>query len=293
MTIKYNFGDFEMGKRIYMSWQEKEKNHDKRVKLYSTPGVSEVILKDEWKNKEKAHSGGKFSRTFLFIVVIAFLAALTLFALNLPPSNSFSNIESTPILIPIFNQTDFNKLENRIHTLIDEDITPVIPALTPTEPKIDITKLEKRIHTLINEQRINNGVSSLGFDDNLALIARGHSVDMSINNYFEHNNKKGEDPTMRGQNAGYSCRKDYGSYYTNGMAENIFQNNLYDSTSYVNGIPVSHDWNSLEEIAQSTVNGWMNSPGHRHNILKTQYDREGIGVAISSDDKVLITEDFC
>lgn len=282
-----------MGKRIYMSWQAKEKNHDKRVKLYSTPGVSEVIIKDEWKTKGKAYSRWKFSRTFLFIVVIAFIVALILFALNLPPSNPSSNIESTPTLIPIFNQTDINKLENRIHTLIDKDITPVIPALTPTEPKIDITKLENRIHTLINEKRKNNGVSSLGFDDNLASIARGHSLDMSINNYFEHDNKKGEDPTMRGQNVGYTCRKDYGSYYTNGIAENIFQNNLYDSTSYVNGIPVSHDWNSLEEIAQSTVNGWMNSPGHRQNILKAQYEKEGIGVAISSDDKVLITEDFC
>ena len=232
-------------------------------------------------------------RTFSYIVVISFIVALILFALNLPPSNSSSNIESAPSLISFLNLTDINKLENRIHTLIDEDITPIIPPLTPTEPKIDITTLEKRIHTLINEKRKNNGVSSLGFDDNLALIARGHSLDMSINNYFEHNNKKGEDPTMRGQNAGYSCRKDYGSYYTNGIAENIYQNNLYDSTSYVNGIPVSHDWNSLEEIAQSTVNGWMNSPGHRQNILKAQYDREGIGVAISSDDKVLITEDFC
>ena len=274
-----------------MSWQAKEKNHDKRVKLYSTPGVSEVILKDEWKNKGKAHSEGKFSRTFLVIVVIAFFAALTLFVLNLPPSPS--NIESTPTLSSFFNQTDINKLENRINTLIDEDITPVIPALNPTEQKIDITELEKRIHNLINEKRNNNGISSLGFDDNLALIARDHSTDMSINNYFEHDNKKGEDPTMRGQNAGYTCRKDYGSYYTNGIAENIFQNNLYDSTSYVNGIPVSHDWNSLEEIAQSTVNGWMNSPGHRQNILDAQYNKEGIGVAISSDDKVLITEDFC
>lgn len=282
-----------MGKRIYMSWQAKEKNHTKRVNLYSTPGVSEVILKDEWKNKGKAHSKGKFSRTFLLIIVIAFLAALTLFVLNLPPSNSSSNIEAIPALIPIFNKTDINKLENRIHTLMDEDVTPVIPPLTQSESKIDIAKLEKRIHTLINEKRINNGVSSLSFDDNLALIARGHSDDMSSNNYFEHDNKKGEDPTMRGQNVGYTCRKDYGSYYTNGIAENIFQNNLYDSTSYVNGIPVSHDWNSLEDIAQSTVNGWMNSPSHRQNILYAQYNKEGIGVAISSDDKVLITQDFC
>ena len=36
-----------MGKRIYMSWQAKEKNLDKRVNLYSKPGVSEVIFGNE------------------------------------------------------------------------------------------------------------------------------------------------------------------------------------------------------------------------------------------------------
>jgi len=83
---------------------------------------------------------------------------------------------------------------------------------------------------------------------------------------FDHVNLKGEDPTARGLESSYRCYKDYGSYYTDGIAENIFQNNLYNSVTYYNGIPI-YDWNTLEEIAQSTVKGWMNSPGHRKNIL--------------------------
>jgi uncharacterized protein YkwD len=70
------------------------------------------------------------------------------------------------------------------------------------------------------------------------------------------------------------------------------QNNLYDSVTYYNGIP-RYAWNTQEEIAQSTVDGWMTSPGHRQNILTSTYNREGIGVAIDSDNKVYITEDFC
>jgi len=115
---------------------------------------------------------------------------------------------------------------------------------------------------------------------------------MAKNNYFSHVNLRGLDPTGRGSQVGYSCYKNYGSYYTTGIAENIFQNNLYDSVTYYNGVP-SYDWSSQEEIAQSTVNGWMNSPGHRQNILTSTYDSQGIGVAIAADDKVYITEDFC
>jgi hypothetical protein len=60
--------------------------------------------------------------------------------------------------------------------------------------------------------------------------------------------------------------------------------------TYYNSIP-KYNWNSQDEIAQSTVQGWMNSPGHHDNILRSTWDTEGIGVAISGD-KVYITEDF-
>jgi uncharacterized protein YkwD len=159
-------------------------------------------------------------------------------------------------------------------------------------PIIDISTLEMQIHTGINQQRQSNGLSSLRFDPALEDIARKHSADMARSNYFAHVNRQGLDPTARGNQAGYSCYKNYGSYFTSGIAENIFQNNLYDSVTYYNGIP-RYAWNSQEDLAQSTVEGWMNSPGHRKNILTVTYDREGIGVAIASDNKVYITEDFC
>jgi uncharacterized protein YkwD len=37
----------------------------------------------------------------------------------------------------------------------------------------------------------------------------------------------------------------------------------------------------------------MQSPEHRHNILNEQYDREAIGIVVSEDDKVYITQNFC
>jgi uncharacterized protein YkwD len=189
-------------------------------------------------------------------------------------------------------------------TVTHSQISQIVPTLQPaivkniestvgnSPPAVDIPTLENRVHELINQQRRNNGLSSLSYDTSLASIARKHSADMAKNNYFSHYTLQGLDPTGRGSQAGYSCYKNYGSYYTTGIAENIMQNNLYDSVTYYNGIP-RYAWNTQEEIAQSTVDGWMTSPGHRQNILTSTYNREGIGVAIASDDKVYITEDFC
>ena len=167
----------------------------------------------------------------------------------------------------------------------------VTPSIIP-RPEININELETEIHNLINNERQTNGISTLQYDSKLSDIARAHSQDMANRNYFDHVNPEGDDPTERAKKAGYPISKDLGGGVTSyGIAENIFQNWLYDSITYYNGIPV-YEWASQSELASSTVNGWMNSPGHRQNILTSTYDNEGIGVAISSDYKVYITEDF-
>jgi uncharacterized protein YkwD len=161
-----------------------------------------------------------------------------------------------------------------------------------TKPEISAPDLELEVHNLINIERQNNGLPALSWDTELSNIARKHSEDMAQNNFFSHINLMSQDPTARAEAQNYVCHKDYGSYYIEGVAENIFQNNLYDSVTYYGGIP-TYAWNTQEEIATSTVEGWMNSPGHRQNILTATYDREGIGIAISVDDRVFVTEDFC
>ncbi|MGH9998257.1 MAG: CAP domain-containing protein [Nitrosopumilaceae archaeon] len=162
------------------------------------------------------------------------------------------------------------------------------------KPEISVTELEKAIHELINMERQKHGLNNLVFDTKLTNIARTHSQDMANRNFFAHENPEGQDPTDRGMLVGYTCHKKLGgNLYREGIAENILQNNLYDSISYMNDVPISYDWNTQEELAQSTVEGWMNSAVHRQNILTETIDREGIGVAIASDDKVYITEDLC
>ena len=157
---------------------------------------------------------------------------------------------------------------------------------------VSTTALEQRVHELINQQRTDKSLGALSFDPALADIARKHSGDMAAQHYFAHMNPAGQDPTSRATAAGYICRKNYGSYYTYGIAENLFQNNLYSSATFYSNRETVYHWNSPEAIAQTTVAGWMNSSGHRENILTLTFDREGIGIAIASE-KVYITENFC
>lgn len=161
-----------------------------------------------------------------------------------------------------------------------------------SQPAIDIRELEKRVHELTNRERNQRNLASLMYDDELADIARSHSLDMAEKDYFAHDSLSGEDASDRGVKVGYDCIKTYADYYTFGLAENIYQGWLFSSTTYVNGVPINN-WNSQEEIAVIAVNGWMNSQGHRENILEESYDREGIGLAIAEDGKVYVTANFC
>jgi uncharacterized protein YkwD len=165
---------------------------------------------------------------------------------------------------------------------------------TPGAPYIDPTSLEVRIHELINVQRQQNGLSSLSYDPFLANIARGHSWDMVSRNFFEHDNPSGLSPSGRGDAAGYPCIRVIGHYTYLGIAENLYLGHRLNA-SYTNaeGVPVVYDWKSLDDIAYQAVNGWMNSPGHRKNILTEHFIVEGIGVSFSADDKIYVTENFC
>ena len=159
------------------------------------------------------------------------------------------------------------------------------------KPLINVSGLEKKIHALINKERRRNGLSPLAWDDALAAIAGQHSKDMSKRKYFDHYSPEGRDFTYRYSQEGYQCavRADNKIYLG---AENIALNNLYDSVTTIDG-KTFYDWNSQDKIAETTVQGWMKSPGHRKNILTPLWRHEGIGVVISPDDKVYITQNFC
>src|SRR3990170_7137897 len=141
------------------------------------------------------------------------------------------------------------------------------------KPEFDVQQIEYLVHELTNQERKNYGLSQLAFNSEIIQIARGHSLDMASREYFAHETPEGFTPSDRAEQSGYSCQKIVGLLIYSGIAENIFQGYLFDS--------------------YYTVNGWMNSPGHRENILTEVFDREGIGLEITQDYKVYVTQNFC
>lgn len=153
--------------------------------------------------------------------------------------------------------------------------------------------LEQRIHELVNQKRVENGLGTLQWEERLAEIARYHSQDMADRDYFDHLSPEGEDFSARYAMFGYDPSNRVGDVVYLG-AENLFLNNLYESYTYNKdtGEVVQYDFNTLEQIAVSTVEGWMNSEGHRVNLLMPHFKKEGIGVVFTDDGRIYISENF-
>jgi uncharacterized protein YkwD len=169
--------------------------------------------------------------------------------------------------------------------------SPAPQAQAIPKPSIRVQDLEQRIHILINRERKTHGFSGIAWDDKLARIARKHSKDMASRTYFSHESPEGRDFFFRYQEQGYTCSIRTGTTIHMG-AENIALGHLYRSIRTVNGV-VSYDWDTIDQIAQKTVQGWMNSPGHRKNILTPHWQNEGIGIFFATDGAVYVTQNFC
>jgi len=242
-------------------------------------------VKRKWRNSYSPKRSSNNSRLIFGIVIGGAIVAF-LFLFGSAFIHPMETKISLPVKTPVTSQVSYSK----DRPVTSQPTQKIIP--TPSKPTMNIQELEQHIHALINDNRQKNGIVALTYDSQLATIARTHSQDMAKNNFFAHENLKGNGPTDRANNAGYITKKSIGNNrFQIGIGENIYQMTLYSRINYNNGVS-SYDWYTQETIAELIVDGWMNSPGHRLNILTSTYDREGIGVAISDTNKVYATEDF-
>jgi len=227
----------------------------------------------------------------LSVVAIGILLALSLEEEDLKTKEKEVNT-STVIVRKVDTDFDIEQMQIKpdiVKLVEDSESNPT----SQDKPRINLNDLERGMHDLINQQRIAHGLKELEWDNKLAYIALSHSSDMITSGNFSHISSEGLDPTERANRLGYKCEKIVGSLTYSGIGENIFQNYLYSKVLYVNEIPISYDWKSRQEISQSTVDGLMISQSHRENILDDTFDREGIGVFISEDDSMIITQNLC
>lgn len=123
------------------------------------------------------------------------------------------------------------------------------------------TSIEMEVVRLINIERQKAGLASLNYSGELSKIARMKSQDMASKNYFSHNSPTYGDP--------FTMMKDFGIKYAI-AGENIAKGYL---------------------SAESVVKGWMNSTGHRDNILNPSFGNMGIGY-VSSNGTTYWTQMF-
>lgn len=120
-------------------------------------------------------------------------------------------------------------------------------------PNIDAIKhTEHIVIQLVNQERVRNGLNELRPDWQLSRVARVKSADMLENNYFSHTSPVYGSP--------FDMLRDFGLQYR-GAAENIARG---------------------QQTPHSVFRAWMNSPGHRTNILG---DFSHIGVGYVEDGK--------
>lgn len=114
-----------------------------------------------------------------------------------------------------------------------------------------LTSDEQEVFNLINQQRANNGLTALKIDNEVQNVARIKAKDMVQNNYFSHTSPTYGSP--------FDMLKSFKISY-NTAGENIAGNSSNSGA----------------------VTAWMNSSGHRANILNSSFNYTGIGVVSSS-----------
>ncbi|WP_432280645.1 CAP domain-containing protein [Streptomyces luomodiensis] len=116
----------------------------------------------------------------------------------------------------------------------------------PAESAGAETAAEAEVLALVNEERERTGCAPVTADPKLAQLAEDFSEDMSLRQFFDHIDPDGDSPWERAESAGIL---DLGG-------ENIARG---------------------QSDAQAVMDSWMNSSGHRANILNCSFKRMGVG----------------
>ncbi|WP_409273615.1 SafA/ExsA family spore coat assembly protein [Neobacillus sp. SCS-31] len=138
----------------------------------------------------------------------------------------------------------------------------IYPGQKVTIPRIGAKSVEQQVISLTNQERAKHGLKALAHDWELSRVARYKSVDMRDKNYFSHTSPTYGSP--------FTMMKNFGVAYRS-AGENIAAG---------------------QTTAAEVVRAWMNSPGHRKNILSRDYTHIGVGYAAGGSQRHYWTQMF-
>lgn len=131
-------------------------------------------------------------------------------------------------------------------------------------PPVAMNQLELAVFTEVNRVRLEHGLAALRSSDLLHRAARGHSEQMVSGNFFAHIDKNGRDVVDRLRVQGMEEFRSAG--------ENIYMGR------------------NISNLVESVVQGWLQSPGHRKNLLSPNYQETGVGIALGDKGRVYVTQ---
>lgn len=125
-----------------------------------------------------------------------------------------------------------------------------------------LTSIEQEVIKLVNQERVKNGLQTLTYNWQVARVARIKSQDMINNRYFSHISPIYGSP--------FKMLESYGLKFSS-AAENIAKG---------------------QRSAGEVMNAWMNSAGHRANILSRNITQIGVGAAKDYNGTLYFTQIF-
>ena len=119
----------------------------------------------------------------------------------------------------------------------------------------DLASLEERLEAAVNGERERRGLAPLVRSEPLRAIARAHSEDMVSRGFFDHTSPGGASTAGRVRGAGLRFAR---------VSENIARSL------------------NVDDPVRTTVEGWLESPGHRRNMLDPAVVETGAGAAVET-----------
>jgi uncharacterized protein YkwD len=162
------------------------------------------------------------------------------------------------------------------------------------KPSVQADEVAEATHIAVNAARAEAKLLPLAYDRELAAIALRHARDMAERRYFDHSSPEGETLTERMVRGRYRCEIVLPSGRMLTGAENLAMIPWAPAVvALKNGGRRAAETRDARAVAQEAVRGWLDSPGHRANLLHAHLRSEGLGIWVGRNGQVLLVQVFC
>lgn len=260
-------------------------------RIYSGPaiilalavGVIAWVVVSEWKRARRRYHysiGDSWRRRSvpLALVVVVLIAGLSVFAVSAVWGTGVDQVDD-----PVREAVE-PKPEDGGKAVSTPPDTDTDRDKTGRLFEDSFTSSERRILDKVNEVRRERGLNTLVRSDRVQTHAENHSTNMIEEDFYGHNGPGVPPSEMRLMAIGSICP-------STTAGENIHRGELHD-VNLIYGSNESVLLSTSDAVAEYAVKSWMNSSGHRRNLLHMDWTHAGVGIESDGSD-IYITMIYC